>query len=153
MPQSVVVATLVAAVSLPPSLTSSVFVAPHVLRPSVTTTDATPAEHPIAIRHPRLEASTTREYQESTILKFDVENESDTSQTDIELSVSLLGPIDGGEEERPVLVRPFTIRVDTVLPAGYSLEYEIRLRNIRSDCDCVPKIDILNARAVVEETN
>jgi hypothetical protein len=141
---------LVVAMSLSHSLAARVSVPP---RPSFITTGDKLTQHPITIRYSRLEAPATQEDPESTILKFEVQNESDTGQTDIEVSVSLLGPIDEGTETRPVLVRPFIIRIDTVLHAGYSLEYEIRLRNVQPNCDCLPSIDILNARAVVDETN
>src|SRR5262245_33851357 len=112
------------------------------------------AKSPIVIRRARLEPTPRRDESESVLLKFDVHNQSETSQANILLSVSLLGP--AGEdslEPRPVIVRPFSIRVETVLRAGYLVEYEILLRNLSSDCDCLPRIDVVSARPVQDVTN
>ena len=106
----------------------------------------------LSLRHVRLESSAAVDEAPSSTLKFDVHNEGDTDLADIELSISLLGPpINGVEALRTIVVRPFTIRLNTVLMAGYILQYEIRLRNLSSECDCVPKFQLLDARALSDD--
>jgi hypothetical protein len=106
----------------------------------------------VSLRHVRLEASPPIDEVPSATLKFDVHNEGTMDLADVELSISLLGPpIKGTTALRELLVRPFSIRLNTVVLAGYILKYEIRLRNLSAECDCVPKFQLVKARAVAND--
>jgi hypothetical protein len=102
----------------------------------------------LQIENVSLEAASTRAPQPSTILKFDVFNDTPSRLTDVVMNVSFV------EKQLPerfttparVLVGPVTIRVAEILQAGYTLRYEMLFRNLSSDCDCSPSVEILSAR-------
>jgi hypothetical protein len=68
--------------------------------------------------------------------------------TDLLLAVSLLEPRREGaaEDLRLTLAGPFIIHVRAPLQPGYAFTYEVRLRNVSVDCDCVPSVATLSAR-------
>jgi hypothetical protein len=86
----------------------------------------------------------------AAIMKFDVYNELHLSIADLVLAVSVLGEPggDSSSKSRVVLVRPFNIRVSQVLQPGYSIHYELRMRNLSASCDCLPKVEVLAARVL-----
>jgi hypothetical protein len=47
-------------------------------------------------------------------------------------------------------VGPFTIRGEVVLEAGYSLNYEMLLRSFSSDCYCMPNVEVVSVRSLLE---
>lgn len=73
------------------------------------------------------------------------------SVTDIVVSVSVFGPPIRALEPRPVLVAPFRIRIKRPLPARYSLDYQIQLRNLSLDTECFPEIHVVGARSVIND--
>jgi len=86
-----------------------------------------------------------------TILKFDVYNELDLSIADVVVAVSVLGPEAGTAPlSRDVVVRPFKIRLSQVLEPGFSVHYELRMKNLSATCDCVAMLEVLDARVVGE---
>jgi len=106
-----------------------------------------------AVRDIKLEPASPVDGDESptAMLKFDVYNEVDLSIAGVVVSVSVLGESSGlTPEVRPVLVRPFKIRVSQVLQPGYSVHYELRMKNISADCDCLPRVEVVEARIVEE---
>jgi hypothetical protein len=108
-------------------------------------------EKGIAIRHVRLEASPPVDGSPSVVLKFDLHNQGWTSVTDIVLSVSLRS---GGSDTRvdpSTRVQPFRIKIQNVLLAGYSFDYEIRLRNVSLDTASAPEIEVVDAHRVVDD--
>jgi hypothetical protein len=106
---------------------------------------------PVSIQHARLERAEPMAGAPSAMLKFDVFNEGDEDVVDIELFVSVLGPVkEDAPPLRPVVVRPFKIHVNAVLMSGYSLEYAIRMRNVDAACDCVPNIQVLAGRPLTD---
>jgi hypothetical protein len=105
----------------------------------------------IAIRHVRLEPSTPVDGSPSVVLKFDLHNEGWTSVTDIVLSVSLRNSDSDRPIELPAAVRPFTIKIRNVLLAGYSFDYEIRLRNVSLDTVKTPEIEVVDAQRAVDD--
>jgi hypothetical protein len=85
------------------------------------------------------------------VLKFDLHNQGWTSVTDIVLSVSLRS---GGSDTRvdpSTRVQPFRIKIQNVLLAGYSFDYEIRLRNVSLDTASAPEIEVVDAHRVVDD--
>lgn len=120
---------------------------------SVATPTRKPGDQPISVRHARLEPLQGSDDPQAAVLKFDLYNEGEASVTDIVLSVAVLaGSGRDDSEPREPVVRPFRIRIDYALRSGYSVDYEIRLRNLVFDSDCVPAIEVLDARIVSDET-
>jgi hypothetical protein len=105
----------------------------------------------IAIRHVRLEEATPIDGTPTVLLKFDLHNEGWASVTDIVLSVSLRTAENGKPLEPLTRVRPFTIKIPNVLLAGYSFDYEIRLRNVSLDTASAPEIEVVEAQRVVDD--
>jgi len=85
-------------------------------------------------------------------LKFDLHNIGWTSVTDIVLAVSLhSGTRGNAPDASSEAVRPFTIKIRNVLMAGYSFDYEIRLRNVSLDTASAPEIEVVDAHRVVDD--
>ena len=108
---------------------------------------------PVRVRNIRLEASPPVDEAESATLKFDVHNESLRNLASMVLSISLVeAPRDGSVDAVPtVLVGPVKVLATRLLLPGYTVHYELRLRNISSDCGCVPTVDVLEARFEPED--
>jgi hypothetical protein len=84
------------------------------------------------------------------VLKFDVFNGSPKRQTDwlLEISITDKLVVDPIPAPRRVLVRPFKIRGNFVLESGYTINYEMLLRHLSTDCDCVATVDVVSVRAL-----
>jgi hypothetical protein len=105
----------------------------------------------IAVRDVKLERAEPIEDAESSTLAFDVYNELDMAVSGVTISVSVLGPVrEDAAERRAVIVRPFEVRLKEVLLPGYSVHYELRLRNMSAEWECVPQIEVLDARALAD---
>jgi hypothetical protein len=79
---------------------------------------------------------------------FDVNNHGRRQVTDIDVEVILVAT---SSEDRtltspPVLAGPITVRTRRALMPGERFDYEIRLRNVTSDCECLPKVNVVAAR-------
>ena len=102
----------------------------------------------VQIENLRLETAPAKVPQPSALLKFDVLNDTSLPLTDVVMRVSFLerrANEEGGTPAR-VVVGPVTVRVGETLRAGYMLSYEMLFRNLSSDCDCAPRVEILSAR-------
>jgi hypothetical protein len=104
----------------------------------------------LKIEHVRLEPPPPTEALPSSVLKFDVLNESSSRLTDLLLEVSIVEqpPLADSPRRRRVLVGPFTIQADVVLESGYTINYEMLLRNFSSDCDCLATVEAVSARSI-----
>ena len=94
----------------------------------------------------RLEVPVTAETSPSTLLKFDVFNGGSTPLTDLILEISILEKPALNELSGKALVRPFKIRGHVVLQAGYTVNYEMLLRNLSSDCRCIATVDVVSVQ-------
>jgi hypothetical protein len=102
----------------------------------------------LQIENLRLDNPPPKVAQPAALLKFDVFNDTSLRLTDVVMRVSFL------EKQAPdiadvparVLVGPVTVRVTAVLQAESVLSYEMLFRNLSSDCDCSPSVEILSAR-------
>jgi hypothetical protein len=126
---------------------------PRQLKPGgdVLSTPRAPTQvQPLRIDHVRLEPAPHAETSPSAILKFDLLNDGLDRMTDVLLEVSILEQSPPGQPLGPrrVLVGPFNIRGTAVLQPGYSINYEMLLRNFSSECNCVPNVVVTSARAV-----
>jgi hypothetical protein len=99
-----------------------------------------------------LEPGPQAESSPSTTLKFDMLNDGASRLTNIILEVSILKKHqpEESDQRQNVLVRPFTIREKVVLQPGYSMEYELRFRNFSSDCDCLPRVDVVSVESLAD---
>jgi hypothetical protein len=102
----------------------------------------------LTVENVRLEAPVHAEASPSTLLKFDVFNGASTPVTDLVLEISILEkPALTGLSGRAV-VRPFKIRGSVVLQAGYTLNFEMLLRNLASDCSCIANVDVVSVQSL-----
>jgi hypothetical protein len=111
---------------------------------------STTSAAPLRVENVRLEAAPGTETVPSAVLKFDVFNVSPKRQTDLllEISITEKSAFKPVLAPRRVLVRPFKIRGNFVLEAGYTINYEMLLRHLSTDCDCVATVDVLSMRAL-----
>ena len=102
----------------------------------------------VQVENLRLETAPAKVPQPSALLKFDVLNDSSLPLTDVVMRVSFLEKRANEDANTParVVVGPVTVRVGEALRAGYVLSYEMLFRNLSSDCDCAPRVEILSAR-------
>lgn len=107
---------------------------------------------PVSIANVRLEPAPPLETSPSMTLKFAIANEGPTSVSDIILEISIVekAKSEHPESARRILVGPFTIRGDVVLRAGYTMNYEMLMRNLSSECGCLATVDVLSARPLPE---
>jgi hypothetical protein len=104
---------------------------------------------PLLVQNVRLESAPQTESAPSTILKFDVFNASPHRLTDLVLEITITETsVDPVLVPPRILVRPFKIRGNAVLESGYTINYEMLLRQFSSDCDCVAKVDVLSVRTL-----
>ena len=104
---------------------------------------------PLRVENVRLEAALRTEATPSTLLKFDVFNASPKRLTDFVLEISITEkPFDRVLGPGRMLVRPFKIRGNVVLESGYTINYEMLLRHLSSECDCVANVDVLSVRSL-----
>jgi hypothetical protein len=84
----------------------------------------------------------------SALLKFDMLNDTALRLTDVVVRVSFLERRADDANALPprIVVGPVTVRVDETLQAGYVLSYEMLFRNLSTNCDCAPRVEILSAR-------
>jgi hypothetical protein len=103
----------------------------------------------LEIGNPRLETAPPGAPQPSSLLKFDVLNKSSLRLTDLVMRVSFVEKQpDSSDTPVRVLIGPVTFRVEEILQSGFVLSYEILFRNLSSDCDCSPAVEVLSARLV-----
>jgi hypothetical protein len=101
----------------------------------------------IRARHIRIEHAPPTEPRPSALLKFDVFNGGLLTLETVTLRISVSEKPDSNHPLIPgrVLVRPLTIRATAELEPGQTLDYEVLLRNLDPDCNCVARIDVLAA--------
>ena len=80
-------------------------------------------------------------------MKFDLFNAGETPFTSITVEISIREKGEGDTPGRRI-VHPFSIRGDTVLEAGYTINFGLLLRNLSPDCRCVARIDVVSVRAL-----
>jgi hypothetical protein len=111
---------------------------------------STKSAGPLRVDNVRLEAAPVTDAVPSAILKFDVVNASPKRQTDLLLEISITEAPAPDPVLAPgrVLVHPFKIRGNFVVEAGYTINYQMLLRNLSADCDCVAHVVVLSVRAL-----
>ena len=96
----------------------------------------------------RVEPAPKEAPDSSALLKFDMLNESTLRLSDVVVRVSFFEEQAKDTEAPPgrAVVGPVTVRVHETIEAGYVLGIEMLFRNLPSDCDCAPRVDVLSAR-------
>jgi hypothetical protein len=104
----------------------------------------------LRVEHVRLEPARAMNVLPSSVLKFDLFNVSANRLTDMVLEITIVErpERDRAVGGRRVLVGPFIIRGSEVLESGYTINYEMLLRNFSPDCSCVANVDVLSVRAL-----
>ena len=99
----------------------------------------------LRVQRVRLEAAPPPAPQPAVILKFDLVNNGSVTVSDVVLEVAIIErPATDAPAALPrVVAGPFTIRGEVPLHAGYTLNYEMLLRNMPSDCNCVANVAIV----------
>jgi hypothetical protein len=103
----------------------------------------------LAIHRVRLEPSAT-EASPAAVLRFDATNEGSDRLTDIVLEGAIEAKPDSSDEPRSrrLIAGPFTIQVAAILEAGYTIEYEVLLRNLSLECRCIPTVRVVSVRSL-----
>lgn len=109
-----------------------------------------PASPPgIKIKQIRLEPPDQGDTATTAVLRFDAVNDSADRLTDLVLEISIVRkPSTSDSATARVVARPFTVQEKRILEPGYSLQYEIVLKNVSSDCDCRPSVQVRSARSL-----
>ena len=111
-----------------------------------------PTDHlPLKVLNIRLDRADLDPF---TTLRFEVLNDGVTRLTDVILNVSIVEkskPVQSVPQREPVAT--YTIRGrEVVLQPGYLLNYEMRLRNFPSDCDCQAVVEVESVRSLADIT-
>jgi hypothetical protein len=101
---------------------------------------------PVKIRHVHLKPAAEVETP-ATLLEFDMLNDSVDPVTDVVVQISIVEKSTSRQPPR-VVAGPFTIKGEAVLEPGYTIKYQMIMRNLSSDCDCLANVGVLSARPV-----
>ena len=102
----------------------------------------------LRIANVRIEVPPADAPKPSSLLKFDILNESDLRVSDVLIEIAIVDnrlPDDGGLRPRPV-VGPFRISGHATIEAGYTVNYQMLLRNLNPECPCVANVRVVSAR-------
>jgi hypothetical protein len=104
------------------------------------------------IRHIQLDAEQPVDAPPSSRLQFDVHNTSPRAVKDIVVRIVMVRSrtADQPDTPRTRVAGPLDVRSSSELSPDYSVHFDIRLKNLGSDCDCEAVIDVLSARYVEE---
>jgi hypothetical protein len=107
-----------------------------------------PAPSSLRINNVRLEAAPPDAPKPSAILRFGLLNDGSMRVTDVLIHIVIVetGDVDDQASSASVIVGPFTIRGNVTIEAGYTVHYEMLLRNLSSDCGCVARVRVLSSR-------
>lgn len=106
----------------------------------------------LSVENLRLETAPAKLPEPSSLLKFDMLNESVLPLSDVVVRVSFSEEQAEDAEATPrrVVVGPVTVRVHETIEAGYALSFEMLFRNLSSECGCTPRVEILSARLLFD---
>jgi hypothetical protein len=84
----------------------------------------------------------------SAVLKFDLANEGAQRLTDtlVEIVITERQGVKAETLNPRIIMGPVTIRGTATIEAGYTLEYQMLLRNVSAECECVANVVVLSAR-------
>jgi len=109
---------------------------------------------PLKVKNVYIKSADPLDGLPTAVVKFAIVNTGPTGVIDIVFEVSIIEkPEESSVLPTDVLAGPYNIHVKAALEAGYSMEYELRLRNVSADCNCVATVVVLSARPVVENAS
>ena len=100
----------------------------------------------VAVRNVQLASAPPVDDEPSAFVRFDVINEGEQDVSPVVVEIAILETPRRVGEAVPLpttLVGPFRIRAKTALKAGYSVHYELRLRNVFASCACTATVDVV----------
>jgi hypothetical protein len=103
----------------------------------------------LRVRNVRLVAADPIGDVPSLNVKFEVRNEGTSPLTEIIVEIRVLDRLsaDGADRDPAATIAgPFTIRGRAILDPGFSMNYEMRLRNLTPDCGCRASVSVNSAR-------
>jgi hypothetical protein len=106
----------------------------------------------LRVSHVRLEAPPVDAPKPASLLKFDMMNDGDLRVTDVRIQIAIVQKERLAADRTPprVIVGPFTISGHATIEAGYTVNYEMLLRNLSYDCECQPDVRVVSARPLME---
>ena len=118
---------------------------PSIRPPGSSSVVSAPArsEAGLSVHRVRLEPAPQPVAKPSIVLKFDLVNDGLVTATDVMLEVAIRERSTNAEVAPQVVAGPFVIRGRVDLQAGYTLNYEMLLRNLPPDCSCVADVAIV----------
>jgi hypothetical protein len=104
----------------------------------------------LRVENLRVEPAPAQVPEPAALLKFDLSNETVLRLSDVVVRVSFFEETAKDTEATPgrVVVGPLIVRVHETIEAGYVIGFEMLFRNLSSDCDCDPHVEILSARSL-----
>jgi hypothetical protein len=102
----------------------------------------------LRIANVRIEVPPAHAPKPSSLLKFDMLNEGDLRVADVQIEIAIVDnklADDGDLQSRPI-VGPFRISGHATIEAGYTVNYEMLLRNLNPECPCVATVRVVSAR-------
>jgi hypothetical protein len=101
---------------------------------------------PLRVRNVRIKPAPDIESTSTVNVSFDLINAGSVSLTNIVLQVFILEAVIPTEPDREptILAGPFSIRTKIVFEPAFTINYQLRLRNISSDCDCIADVKIVS---------
>ena len=96
----------------------------------------------------KIRLESTPQDETSAVLKFDMSNAGSDTVRAVVFQISLVEDLSRERTDAPerVVAGPFTIEAKFDLEPVETAEYEALLRNVPTDCRCVPRIRVLAVR-------
>jgi len=96
----------------------------------------------------KIRLESTPQDETSAVLKFDMSNAGSDTVRAVVFQISLVEDLSRERTDAPerVVAGPFTIEAKFDLEPVETAEYEALLRNLPTDCRCVPRIRVLAVR-------
>jgi hypothetical protein len=105
---------------------------------------------PLRVLKIRLDQGDRTHPEPRSTVSFEVLNDGPTELTDVVLRIFIEEVTTLSQpDSHPEPLAKYTIRgSDVVIQPGYSLKYELRLRNLPSECDCRAVVEVESVRAL-----
>ena len=100
----------------------------------------------------RLEAPPPDAPAPAVLLKFDLLNESESRVTDLLIEVTVVErtPTPADPTRSRAIAGPFTVQGHVTVEPGYTMQFDMLLKNLRPDCDCSATVRVVSARRLVD---
>src|SRR5262245_57149336 len=105
---------------------------------------------PLRILNIRLHQGDLKDPEPRSNVSFEILNDGPTELTDVILKISIeqATTLSQPDSHREPLVSYKIRGSEVVIQPGYSLKYELRLRNLPPECDCQAFVEVESVRAL-----